>query len=200
MAEPFIGQIIQVGFTFAPRGWALCQGQILPIQQYSALFALLGTTYGGNGQTTFALPDLRGRKMIHHGNGPGLTPRVLGETGGSETVTLLATEMASHNHSATFTNTSTINATTANATLAGPASGSILATGVDVDVSPDAVPKIYAAPGSTPTVALAQIPQANVAGAVTTGVAGGSQPHSNLAPYLALNFIIALQGIFPSRN
>src|SRR5215217_7886099 len=98
MSEPFIGQITQVGFTFAPRGWALCNGQILSIAQNTALFSLLGTTYGGNGQTTFALPDLRGRAPIGPGQGPGLSPRSLGEQSGTENVTLLQSQMPAHNH------------------------------------------------------------------------------------------------------
>src|SRR5450755_3568317 len=98
MSEPFLGQIYMVGFNFAPRGWALCNGQILPINQDTALFSLLGTTYGGNGQTTFALPDLRGRTPIHVGQGPGLTNRLLGVPGGSETVTLSLAMLPAHTH------------------------------------------------------------------------------------------------------
>ena len=197
MSEPFLGQIIQAGFNFAPRGWATCQGQTLAIAQNTALFSLLGTQYGGNGTTTFMLPNMSGRKMIHQGTGPGLSPYTIGQVGGTESTTITIANLPAHNHSATFTNTSTINAATADASVLGPASAAVLAKGVDVDVTPDAVPKIYAPAGSTPAIELAQI---NVAGTVTTGVNGGSQPHSNLAPYLTMNFIIALEGIFPSRS
>src|SRR4029453_7998397 len=100
MSEPFLGQIQAFGFNFAPRGWATCDGQILPIAQNTALFSLLGTTYGGNGVNTFGLPDLRGRVAVHQGNGPGLSPYVIGEVTGTESVTLILTQMAAHNHAA----------------------------------------------------------------------------------------------------
>lgn len=171
MTQPFLGQISIVGYNFAPRGWAQCNGQILPIAQNSALFSLLGTTYGGNGQTTFALPDLRGRSPMAFGLGAGVSPRQLGETSGQETVTLQATQLPQHTHP--------VNASPARADRAN-ASGAQLA---------DAADAIYA---STP-------PTAELSSASLTAT-GGSIPHGNMQPYLALNMVIALQGIFPSRN
>ncbi|MEO8169078.1 MAG: tail fiber protein [bacterium] len=161
-----------VPYNFAPRGWAFCQGQILPIAQNQALFSLLGTTYGGNGQTTFALPDLRGRVPIGEGQGPGLSAYFLGQQGGAETHTLTANEMPAHTHL------------------------------VSADTSVGSSDK----PGSKlPARNAAGVPEygntANAQMAATMlGVAGESQPHSIMQPYLVLNWIIALQGVFPSRN
>lgn len=169
MSEPFIAQITLFAGNFAPRGWALCNGQILPIAQNTALFSLLGTTYGGNGQTTFALPDLRGRVPVHPGQGPGLSPVGLGEVGGTETVTLTVNEMPLHNHGIAASNLA--------ATASRPG-GDVPAAGGSYAGSSD---------GTTMNPAM-------VLGA------GGSQPHQNRQPYLGLNFIIALEGIFPSRN
>lgn len=165
MSTPFLSEIKIVSFNFAPKGWALCNGQLLPINQNQALFALLGTTYGGNGQTTFALPDLRGLVPIHFGNG-----HLLGEEAGSTSVTLNQTQMPQHFHIAQASPTSG----------ATPlAVGNVLASALNVYRPPDNL-----TPLSPPTVS-------NI---------GGSQPHNNMMPYLVLNFIIALQGIFPSRN
>nr|WP_260625903.1 tail fiber protein [Hymenobacter sediminicola] len=174
-ADPFIGEIIIFAGNFPPRGYAFCDGQILSIAQNTALFSLLGTTYGGNGQTTFALPDLRGRFPMHAGfsAGPGLTQRNLGEAAGAEAVTLLATQMPAHNHPLTTT--------TAPGTSASP-DGTLLANDGRGGTQ-------YAA--GTANAALA--PQ-------SVGIAGGNQPHNNMPPYLAINFCIALEGIFPSRN
>jgi microcystin-dependent protein len=169
--EPYIGQISMAGFNFAPRGWALCNGQILSIAQNTALFSLLGTTFGGNGQTTFALPDLRGRVPIHQGQGPGLTPRTMGEVSGSENVTLISQEMPMHNH--------LVNVTTQDSTAKNPNGGFLGGT---------------ASPIYSPTANGATLnPQA-------VGLAGGNQPHNNMQPYLVISFMIALEGIFPSRN
>lgn len=173
MSEPYLGEIRMAGFNFAPRGWALCNGQLVSIAQNSALFALLGTTYGGDGQTTFALPDLRGRVPIHWGTGPGLTNRVQGEVSGTETCTLIANQMPAHNH--------LINAQSAAGTTTSP-SGAYLAG------QPRGGAMMYA---STPDSNLS---------ASALSVAGGNQPHNNMQPYLAVTFIIALNGIFPSRN
>jgi microcystin-dependent protein len=171
-AEPFLGEISIVGFNFAPQGWAFCNGQILAISQNTALFSLLGTTYGGDGITTFALPDLRGRVAIHMGQGPGLSSYVEGQIGGTETTTLLVAQMPAHSHAA----------------MADATNGSSdTPTGLVVARNAAGVPQY----GSNPTVALA--PQA-------IGSTGGTQPHNNLQPYLTLNFIIALSGIFPSRS
>jgi microcystin-dependent protein len=172
MAEPFLGQIIIVGFNFAPRGWALCNGQILSIAQNTALFSLLGTTYGGNGQTTFALPNLQGRVALHAGQGAGLSERDLGEVGGEESVTLNQSQMPVHTH--------TLGASGAAATTDSPANA-VLARSVRATV--------YGPTPVTSTLA----PQ-------SIAPAGGSQPHDNMPPYLVLNYCIALEGIFPSRN
>ena len=197
MASPFIGQLLTVGFTFAPRNYAFCQGQILSIAQNTALFSLLGTTYGGNGQTTFALPDTRGRVTLGQGQGPGLTNRVLGEVAGTETTTLLSTQMPIHTHSLSGV-TGTLNAVDLKATEQSPQAGAYLARGVDTAPMPDSIPEIYlpAAAGDPAT----KVPLAPVNIAGTPGTAGGSQPFSTMQPYLVLNQCIALQGIFPSRN
>jgi microcystin-dependent protein len=172
-SEPFIAEIYMGGMNFAPRGFATCQGQLLAISQNTALFSLLGTTFGGNGQTTFALPDLRGRVPMGQGQGPGLSPRTLGEVGGSETVTLISTQIPAHTHS--------LNAVSDAGDTSAP-SGNYLANSGALD-------KEYKSTGTF-------VPMN--AGAV--GSAGGSQPHANIPPYLVLNFYIALEGIFPSRN
>ncbi|MGZ5273038.1 MAG: phage tail protein [Kaistella sp.] len=171
-AEPYLGQIAFVAFTFAPKGWADCDGQIMSIAQNTALFSLLGTTYGGNGQTTFALPDMRGRVLIDDGQGPGLSPYSSGQNGGAETHTLTINEMPMHNHA--------VNAVTAEGnqnipTAALPANTKVL----DKEYS-DASPDTQMA-------------------ATMINPAGGSQPHNNMQPYLTLKCIIALQGIYPSR-
>ena len=168
---PFIGEVAWVPYNFAPRGWASCDGQILPINQHPALFSLLGTTYGGDGRTTFALPDVRSRTMLHVGQGPGLTDRRLGERGGAETHTLTPAEIPAHSHS--------LNASSGRATSSSPTGNSLANTGR----SPT-----YA---DTPDVAI-------YAGSV--GNTGGNQAHNNMQPYTVLHCIIALQGIFPSRN
>ena len=169
MSNPFLGEIRLLPFNFAPRGWAFCQGQLLPINQNTALFSLLGTTYGGNGTTNFALPDLRGRVAVSSGQGPGLSNYVLGEQAGEENHTLITTEIPAHTHSAACNGE---DSNSANPTNHFPASQ---ATGYS-------------------TTATA------VMNSGVIGLAGGSQPHNNLPPYLALNYCIALQGIFPSRN
>jgi len=176
MSEPFVGQINMFAGNFAPRGWAFCSGQLLAISQNTALFSLLGTVYGGDGQTTFALPDLRGRVPIHPGTGVGLSPRSLGETGGAETVALAESQLPSHTHTAT------------------PKCNS----GVANQQSPVGnVPAVEAA-GVTATYS----DQGYNADMATwlTDAAGGSQDHDNMPPFLAVNFIIALQGIYPSRD
>ena len=171
MAEAFLGEIRLFGFNFAPVGWAMCQGQLLSIQQYSALFALLGTYYGGNGTTNFALPDLRGRVPIGVGQGPGLTPYVQGQQGGSETVTLSVNQMPAHSHA--------VNAEASTANSDKP-------TG--------------AIPGKAGTPSYSTSAPTTTMNAAMIGPTGGSQPFGIEPPYLALNWCIALQGIFPSRN
>ena len=176
MSEPFIGEIRMVGFNFAPKHWALCNGQLLAISANTALFSLLGTTYGGDGRVTFALPDLRGRVPIHAAAGPGLTPRILGEESGLESVTLLQPEMPSHNHSLVANS---------------QAGGAVSPTNGFIAVSVDSTGTENGAFAGNPNTALN--PQ-------SIGVAGSTQPHPNMQPYLCVNFIIALYGIFPSRN
>jgi microcystin-dependent protein len=173
MADPFVAEIRIFPFNFAPNGWAFCDGQILPISQNTALFSLLGTTYGGNGVSTFGLPNLQGRAPMHPGQGPGLSLRDLGETGGVQTVTLLQTEMPSHSHALSAnSNPADLSAPTSNRSLARSSGG-------------------FAYQDSNANLA-DLFPQA-------LAVAGGSLPHNNLMPYLVLNFCIALQGIYPPR-
>ncbi len=172
MADPFVAEIRIFPFNFAPRGWAWCDGQLLPLSQNTALFSLLGTTYGGNGKSNFALPDLQGRAPMHPGQGPGLSLHDLGETGGSETVTLLESEIAAHSH--TFTASQ----------LPGEvpiAQGNYPATTVGDNT--------YAAVGNLVSMS----PNA-------LAPAGGDQPHNNLMPYLTFYFCIAMQGVFPPRT
>jgi microcystin-dependent protein len=172
-SDPFLAEIYMGGMNFPPRGYALCQGQILSIAQNTALFSLLGTTFGGNGQTTFGLPDLRGRVPIGWGQGPGLSNRDLGEVGGEETATLLVTQIPAHNHP--------LNAVSEAGDISAPAGAYLANTG--------ALDKEYKTTGTLAPMN---------AGAV--GSTGGSQPHNNVPPYLVLNFYIAITGIFPSRN
>ncbi|HEU4743283.1 MAG TPA: tail fiber protein [Meiothermus sp.] len=172
MAQPYIGEIRIFAGNFAPAGWAFCDGSTLPISENEALFTLIGTTYGGDGQTTFALPDLRGRIPLHQGTGPGLPPFVIGQDGGVETVTLTAQQMPTHNHALLgSSNTATQTVPTANV-LAQPSSG-----------------QMYLA--DTPNVAL---------NASMIGLTGGNQPHDNMGPYLCVSFIISLFGIFPQQS
>ncbi len=176
MSEPFLGQIMIFGGNFAPRGWAFCNGQLLPIAQNTALFSLLGTTYGGNGQSTFALPDLRGRAPIHFGQGPGLSNYVLGQLGGAESVTLSVAQMPAHTH--------VLSVSTSNGNDPSPAA-KVLAKAYDSNT----LNNINTYSNGAPDAALN--------GLAATGN-GGS--HENRPPYLAVNYIIALQGIYPSRN
>lgn len=168
MSEPFLSEIKIVSFSFAPKGWALCNGQILPINQNQALFSLLGTTYGGDGRVNFALPNLRGQVPIHMGNG-----HTLGEAAGAPAVTLSIQQLPQHQHF--------LQASSATANSDTPASNALLGGSAPND--------LYTGPTSL---------SALITGTVTN--VGGSQPHNNMMPYLVLNFIIALQGIFPSRN
>lgn len=180
MSSPYLGQIVIFAGNFAPSGWALCQGQLLSIQQNAALFSILGTTYGGNGTSNFALPDLRGRIPIQQGQGPGLSNYILGESAGAEAVTLNSSQMPAHTHA--------LNATAASGSVPSPV-GAFTATGIDSQsgTSLDFAP-------ATPVPTLAPMASASI------GPAGGSQPVSVVQPFLSVNFIIALVGIFPSRN
>jgi microcystin-dependent protein len=175
MADPFVAEIRIFPFNFAPKGWAWCDGQLLPLSQNTALFSLLGTTYGGDGKSNFALPDLQGRAPMHPGQGPGLSLHDLGETGGSETVSLLESEIPSHSHAlrAWPTDPADVQAPQAAVALARSSGGNAYAAsaGALVSMAPEAL-----AP------------------------AGGDQPHNNLMPYLSFYFCIALQGVFPPRT
>jgi microcystin-dependent protein len=198
MSNLYIGQIIQGGWNFAPRDTALCNGQLMSIAQNAALFSLLGTTFGGDGQTTFAVPDLRGRTMVHWGQGPGLSPIQLGEAAGAEQITLLSTQMPQHTHAATFTSTSTLGANAATkASLQAPADGAVLARTKDGATPGPSLPLIYLPSGTATDVTLGGL---NVAGTVTNAVAGGSQPVGIRNPYQAVTHVIAMFGIYPSRS
>ena len=172
--DPFVAEIRIFPFNFAPKGWAFCDGQILPISQNTALFSLLGTTYGGDGKSNFALPNFQGRAPMHPSQGPGLSLHDLGETGGSETVTLLQSEVPAHSH--------TLMVQASTGTKSTPAGNSFARTS-------GATP--YLPPAGAALVAMSDqaIPPA-----------GGDQPHNNLMPYLTLNFCIALQGVYPPRT
>ncbi|QMV71541.1 phage tail protein [Comamonas piscis] len=187
--EAFIGLITIFGGTYAPRGWAFCNGQLLSVAQNSALFSLLGTTYGGNGQTTFALPDLRGRVPLGMGQGAGLPTYTLGEKAGTPTVTLGLQQMPIHNHPTTVTQTSMMASTSAG-TLQVPVTGSLLAQSNQRDA------QYVELANAGSTVPLGGAPTASV----EVGQVGGSQAFPIMQPYLSLNFIIALEGIYPSRN
>jgi microcystin-dependent protein len=182
MAEPFLGEIEAFAFNFAPKGWALCAGQVLPINQNTALFSLLGTTYGGNGTTTFQLPDLLGRVANAFGQGQGLGNYSLGQTGGQESHTLILNEMSSggHSHAVTAKNNGTTGGTNIPSATVGLGAGYSSPSG-----SPAAV-NIFSS--AVPTIAMGSLAPT------------GGQPHENRMPFLALNYCIALQGIFPSRN
>lgn len=197
MTEPFLGQIIQGGWNFAPRGYHSCDGSILSIAQNTALFSLLGTTYGGNGQTTFALPDLRGRTMVNPGQGPGLSPYVLGEVTGAESISLTLGNLPSHTHTATFTGSGSMNASDVKSTSQDPIAGGPLGRSVDGATPANAKPFIYLPAGTAAPVALSGL---NVAGTVAVQPAGNSLPFTILNPLLAITQVIALEGIFPSRN
>jgi microcystin-dependent protein len=172
MAEPFLSEIRLFSFLFAPQGWAMCDGQLMPISQNTALFALIGTFYGGNGVSTFALPDLQGRVAIHQGTNAGTT-YVIGEQGGEETHTLLTSEIPSHSHTLSVAGTSTTS---------------------------DPTGALFAQPASNPHSGGLYSPTSNSVAGPVVGVAGGSQPHENQMPFLVLNYSIALEGIFPSRS
>lgn len=177
MADPFVAEIRIFPFNFAPKGWAWCNGQLLPLSQNTALFSLLGTTYGGDGKSNFALPDLEGRAPMHPGQGPGLSLHDLGETGGSETVTLLESEIPAHSHQMSVSSQLALENLPA---VAGV--GQRFAMGDGINIYSPAVGAL-----------------ANMAPEALTP-AGGDQPHNNMQPYLTFYFNIALQGVFPPRS
>ena len=170
MSDQFVAEIRIVPFNFAPKGWAACNGQLLPISQNTALFSLLGTNFGGDGKSTFGLPNLLGRMPMHAGSGPGLTPRNIGEASGQDTVTLATSQLPAHSHTA---------ASGTGARKADPASAAL---------GPSAA-RPYV--NSTPALTMS---------GAALGIAGGGSAHNNLSPYLVLNFVIAMQGIFPPRS
>ncbi len=170
MSQPYVGEIRMFGGNFAPRDWAFCDGSLLAISQNDVLFALIGTTYGGDGQNTFALPDLRGRLPIHQGAGPGLSNRIIGELAGTESVTITSPQLPFHNH--------TVQVSSNAGTTGTPSAGVTLGV-ADID--------LY----------IAESPTVNMNAGSMSSV-GGSQPHSNIQPFLAVNFIISLFGIFPT--
>jgi len=171
--DPFVAEIRIFPFNFAPKGWAFCDGQILPLSQNTALFSLLGTTYGGDGKSNFALPNLQGNAPMHPGQGPGLSLHDLGETGGSEAVSLLESEIPSHNHAmrADLLDIADTNVPSPNASFALSSGGTLYQSSSNTQL-----------------------------GGVALVTAGGDQPHNNMQPYLTLNFCIALQGVYPPRT
>ena len=173
--DPFVAEIRIFPFNFAPKGWAFCDGQILPLSQNTALFSLLGTTYGGDGKSNFALPNMQGNVPMHPGQGPGLSLHDLGETGGSDTVTLLESEIPSHSHTM------------------------ISFAGAGNRLTP-AANSMARANGSTPYLTNSPQPPTTTMSPNAVAPAGGDQPHNNLQPYLTLNFCIALQGVYPPRT
>ncbi|WP_081959101.1 phage tail protein [Algibacter lectus] len=192
--ETFLGEVKMFAGNFAPRGWALCQGQLLPISQNDALFSILGTTYGGDGRTTFGLPDLRGRVAMGPGNGPGLSTYREGSKGGRENITLTVSNMPSHNHTATFTQTSGVSTTPAVAEEANsddPTNNSLAIPSIG------GANKIYSS--DTPDANLSN-GNVNVEGNVNILNNGSQQPFDIRTPYLGINYIICLQGIYPSRS
>lgn len=174
MSEPFIAEVRIFAGNFAPRGWAFCDGQLLPISQNTALFSLIGTTYGGDGRTTTALPNLQGRAPMHPGRGPGLTDRRLGQSGGVETVTLTEAQMPSHAHQ--------VGSTASRSSSPTPVGNSFNVSVGDTAYQTDTSSNLTPMAGNM------------------VGNAGGSQPHNNMQPFLTISFIIALVGLYPSRN
>ncbi len=173
MADPFVAEIRIFPFNFAPKGWAPCNGQLLPLSQNTALFSLLGTTYGGDGRSTFALPNLNGREAIHHGQGPGLSLIDLGQSDGQETVMLLESEMPSHSHQV---------------------------RGVNAPGDKDAPAEGIPAQSTIRSSAYAPATDGSFMAPTAVAMAGGALPHNNMPPYLTLGFYIALQGVFPPRT
>lgn len=175
MADPFVAEIRIFPFNFAPRGWAWCDGQLLPLSQNTALFSLLGTTYGGNGKSNFALPDLQGRAPMHPGQGPGLSLHDLGESAGVETVSLLESEIPSHTHA-------------------------LMSQGATANRSTPVANSVARVAGAAPYAPASPVPPLVALSDQALAPAGGDQPHNNMMPYLTFYFCIALQGVFPPRT
>src|SRR5690242_3432650 len=184
MSNPFVAEVRIFTGNFAPTGWALCNGQLMPISQNTALFSLLGTTYGGDGKSTFALPNLQGSAPMQAGQGPGLSLRDLGETGGEQTVTLLQTEMPVHSHTMQTTATAATVQTAANNQWAFANAGGAKGAG-------GSVINMFSTTTNSGLVPMSPF---------ATSIAGGNLPHNNMPPFLGLTFIIALQGVFPARG
>ena len=180
MSAPFVAEIRIFGFDFAPVGWAQCNGQLMPISQNTALFSLLGTYYGGDGKSTFALPNFQGSVPLNQGQGPGLTDRVIGETSGSDSVTLLTSEMPTHNHNFV--------GSTDSATVV-TSSGNQVANGFTGNFQGNVQAKMYSTANANAQMNFNAI-----------GITGGSLPHTNMMPFITLNFCIAMQGVFPPRG
>lgn len=209
--EPFVGEISYVGFNFAPVGWYQCDGQLLPISQYSALFSLLGTTYGGNGVTNFALPDMRGKVPVHQGQSPGYPMYILGQTGGQENVALTINELPAHSHPATATSTSTsavnpgaaatstLKAANSDPNASTPQGNSLPQGARGANIYSTTAPSVSMNAASIETTLSGIGITTTTSTNVSVGNAGGSQPFSIMQPYTTVNCIIAWQGVFPSR-
>jgi len=193
-AEPFIGEISIFAGNYAPVNWQFCDGTLLSIAEYQALFSVIGTSFGGDGQTTFAVPDLRGRAAMGTGTGPGLTPRTIGESQGAESVTLLTANLPAHTHNTNVELIAGVGAITDAGSVSSPANGAVLASGYDVQVK-TAINNYTSTTGATVTLG-----GATATAQATFATAGLGGPHNNMMPFTAINYIIALDGIYPSRS
>jgi len=205
MSDPYLGEIRMVGFNYAPTGWALCNGAIMAISQNNALFALLGTFYGGNGQTTFGLPDLRGRSPVGTGTGLGLSPIDIGEMAGAENTTLTINQMPNHTHTATTNGSLSVTGSVAVPACSAPATGSsVQAPGPTTVLGEASVTghpgTLYTSTAANTTLLPFNVTSTGAAPAITVGTTGGNLPVPLRNPYLGITCIIALQGIFPSRS
>lgn len=201
MSEPFMGTVMIWAPNFAPRGWAFCQGQLMAISTNSALFSLLGVVYGGNGQTTFGLPNLAGRVPVGQGQSPGTSSYTIGQTSGTENVTLTTAQMPMHNHGATLSGaggTVTLQASQTAGTNDTPQAGNVLAA--SYDQGNGYAVSSYVAAGTGTMVNLGGASVSGLTGTVTVAPNGSSVPFSVMQPYQVLNYVIALEGVFPSRN
>lgn len=204
MSDPYVGEIRIVGFTFAPVGWAMCNGAIVSISQNQALFALLGTTYGGNGSSTFGLPDLQGRSPVGTGNGLGLSPIVAGEKSGNESATLTINNLPSHTHTAQVTGGVSVSGSVSISACSAPTAGTLTSTpGPTTVLGPISAGgrpgDLYTTTAANTTLAPTNVQLSGPSPTIAIGLTGNSQPVALRNPYLGLTFIIAMQGIFPSR-